>query len=375
MKVEQIEILIDKYLAGTATAEEKVSLEQWYDRVEGEDGDFNARDLSVMAEGMKDQLLRQIRVPVVKPIYGYMKWAAAVIVIGLGAALFYFNQPGNIISPGNEYVSAGSADIPAGGNKAVLTLADGSTVVLNDAANGKLTSQGQVSITKTGAGLLSYAGNGAGDKEVAMNLLSTPRGGKYKIELSDGTKVWLNAATTLKYPAAFTGGERRVELSGEAYFEVAKNAKLPFRVVSSQQTIEVVGTHFNINAYAGEELIQSTLLEGSIKVSAAGESALLKPGQQSAVDHTNSIQLNYNVDTDEVTGWKNDLFQFESADIKTILNQFSRWYDVDIIYEGAIPSGHYHGTVSRDLPAAQALKVLNLSGIKFKIEGKKIIVK
>jgi len=378
LKLGEIQLLIDKYLLGTATPEEREAVEQWYENVDGAEGSFTENKLNDKKNEMRDSIFSQLPAQTVtRPLFSYVKWAAAVLVAGLGVGLYYYNTKP---AEQTDTVKNVPNDIAPGGNKAILTLSDGTTLLLDDAARGKVASQGNAVVRKDGEGLLSYSA----DKQVELNVLTynaiaTPRGGKYAVILSDGTKVWLNAATSIKYPTTFAGTERKVELSGEAYFEVAKNAGMPFRVVSNSQTIEVLGTHFNINAYAEEGQTSSTLLEGSIKVVSGTQTATLKPGQQSVIAPAATvnqvIQINDHVNTEEVIAWKNDLFQFEYADIKTIMSQIGRWYDVDVMYEGKIPSDHYKGKVSRNAKLSQALKILEESGINFKIEGKKIIVK
>jgi transmembrane sensor len=378
LKLSEIQILIDKYLLGTATPEEKDAVEQWYENVDGAEGSFTENRLNSLKDEMRGSIFSQLPVQTVtRPLFSYMRWVAAVLIAGLGVGLYYYNARSSAQIDTAQIIPN---DIAPGGNKATLTLSNGTIVVLDDAAHGTVASQGPAVIRKSEDGLITYnAGKPADVNTLTYNTITTPRGGKYSVVLSDGTRVWLNAATSIKYPAAFYGSERRVELSGEAYFEVAKNAVMPFRVVSSSQVIEVLGTHFNINAYPEEGQASSTLLEGSIKVVSGTQSATLKPGQQSVIPATtigdNSIQINDHVNTEEVIAWKNDMFQFENTDIRTIMNQIGRWYDVDVVYEGKIPSDHYRGKVPRNAKLSQALKILEESGINFKIEGKKIIVK
>lgn len=378
MKLSEIQILIDKYLLGTATPEEKDAVEQWYENVDGAEGSFTENKLNSLKEEMRGAIFNHLPVQTVtRPLFSYLRWVAAILIAGLGAGLYYYNT-----TPPEQIDTAKIIpnDIAPGGNKATLTLSDGTTLALDDAAHGQVASQGNAIVRKNDDGLISYnAGSPAEGNTIAYNTIATPRGGKYSVVLSDGTRVWLNAATSIKYPVAFSGEERRVELSGEAYFEVAKNTAMPFRVVSSSQVIEVLGTHFNISAYPEEGQTSSTLLEGSIKVLSGTQHATLKPGQQAVIAMTTAegqaIQVNDHVNTEEVIAWKNDMFQFEYADIKTIMNQIGRWYDVDIVYEGKVPADHYKGKVSRNANVSQVLNILKASGINFKIEGKKIIVK
>ena len=226
---------------------------------------------------------------------------------------------------------------------------------------------------------LSSALSGQKTTEITYNTVSTPRGGQYEVILPDGTQVWLNAASSLKFPTAFIGKERNVELTGEAYFEVSKNKAMPFHVSAAGQVIEVLGTHFNVNAYTDETLLKTTLLEGSVKVNKGISFATLKPGQQSTINNneiTPVIKIAEVTDADEVMAWKDGKFYFNNADIKTVMRQIGRWYNVDIEYAGKIPGNDgFTGTFSRNMTASKALKILAFSGVDFKIEGRKIIVK
>lgn len=373
MELQEIQILLDKYLAGTASPDERIRVENWYENISPAEAQFSEQQLAALQTDMRTALATQIRKP--KPLY--WRWAAAaVLLIGLGIA-FYNTR----VEPekGSLASTVIANDIPPGGNKAILTLADGAKIALDDAKDGKLDKEGHV--LKKEDGLIAYTGANEGVKTaVAYNTVATPRGGQYAIVLADGTKVWLNAASFLKFPTSFSGKQRAVELYGEAYFEVAKNAAMPFRVISKAQTIEVLGTHFNVNTYDEEAQIKTTLLEGSVKVMSGTESAVLKPGDESDVEHNPfnkkaSIEVRKALNVEGVIAWKNGFFQFEEADIKTVMNQISRWYDVSIEYEDRIPNEHYTGKVSRNVNVSQALRILKSSGINLKIEGKKIIVK
>ncbi|HWK06049.1 MAG TPA: FecR domain-containing protein [Puia sp.] len=301
-------------------------------------------------------------------------------------------------------------DIPPGGDKAILTLADGSTLALDSAQNGMITRQGNTKILKSGKGQLAYSVNPSADQPVSYNTLSIPRGGQYQLVLPDGSKVWLNAASSLRFPTAFRGKERKVELTGEAYFEVTKNTSMPFKVsiVSSstvrqgssvdrqdaggeKMEIEVLGTGFNVMAYEDEKNIRTTLLEGAIKLilssgrspsggrvptpsRGGGEDRRLKPGQQAQLDKQGRMEVIDRADTELAVAWKNGRFQFDDAGIRTIMNQVSRWYDVDIEYNGNVPDKLFTGKISRNVNVSQVLGMLEYAGLHFQIEGKKIIV-
>lgn len=265
--------------------------------------------------------------------------------------------------------------ITPGGNKAILKLGDGREIILDSAGEGTLTKQGQSNVIKSGDGQLQYQAAGNTSSETVFNTIATPRGGQYQLVLADGTKVWLNASSSLQYPTAFTGKERSVELTGEGYFEVAKNASMPFHVQVNNMEVEVLGTHFNINAYDDEDAIKTTLLEGSVKVRSEN-SVVLKPGEQAALSAPHSpLTIHHSPNIEEVMAWKNGLFQFKAADIETVLRQAARWYDVEFVYKGNIPE-RFSGQISRSANAEQLLKILELTGkVKFEINGKTIIVK
>jgi transmembrane sensor len=283
-------------------------------------------------------------------------------------------------------------DILPGGDKAILTLADGSEIVLDDAEKGTLTRQGNTKIIKLKSGQLAYSQQSAVSRQqltVQYNIIATPRGGQYQIILPDGSKVWLNAASSLRFATAFIGKERIVELTGEAYFEVesltsptgGEQKKLPFIVhINSPlgaggMRIEVRGTHFNVMAYDDESALETTLLEGSVKIIKGSSTNFLKPGEQARVDKkTDEIKTIKGADVDEAVAWKNGLFQFNSADIQTIMRQVARWYDVEINYEEKIPLPEFTGKISRNTNASAVLDMLEYAGIHFKIDGKKIIV-
>lgn len=289
-------------------------------------------------------------------------WMAAAAVILLVAAGIYFLQP-----PAPQAVTVQHMDVRPGSSKAVLTLADGTTVPLDSAGNQVI----RPGIIQQGD-QLQYEGESA---TVSYNVLTTPRGGQFRLTLPDGTKVWLNAASSLRYPTAFTGAERKVEVTGEAYFEVVQNAGKPFRVTTAGQAmIEVLGTRFNVNAYPEESSIHATLLEGAVKVSAGQHSAVLKPGQQAQVNASGRISITANVNLDEVMAWKNELFYFRDADIRTVMRQLERWYDVQVEYAGAIPERRFQGEIQRNLPLSDVLEGLKTTGIRFTIEERKIIV-
>lgn len=268
-------------------------------------------------------------------------------------------------------------DIAPGGNKAVLTLADGSKIVLTDVKKGMLTRQGKARLSKVTDDQLVYVAPATDAASViTYNTVNTPKGGQFHVVLSDGSKVWLNAASSITFPTSFTKKERRVRITGEVYFEVAKNKDLPFRVEAGKQTVEVLGTHFNINAYNDESTIKTTLIEGSVKVSAGGKTVVLKPDQQSDVPNEGSTDIGVGTaDTEGVLAWINGDFVYDKADIPFIMRQAARWYNVDIKYEGNIPKRRFTGSISRSVNLSELLKILKYTGVNFTIADQTIIVK
>ena len=391
MEEQELQQLLDKFSSGIATAEEIKRLDKWYDSVQGEDSSLSKEFVQQVTSeiyvdlkshiGSSDPSYNQTgsKVGYLRPYY---KWAAAIVLIISGITFFKYLNPSTSRLTKNIEKPHLINDFAPGGNQATLTLGNGSTLVLNKEKNGTLTRQGKTLVSKKSNGLLVYQSNTNSKNnavaEVSFNTLTTPRGGQIEVVLPDGSKVWLNAASSLKYPTAFTGRERNVELKGEAYFEVAKNKNSPFLVKCSNQLVQVLGTHFNINNYADEPQTKTTLLEGSVKATAGKESVLLIPGQQAVLTNTGQsgkIKVIKAIDIDEVMAWKNGNFQFNNTGVKSVLRQISRWYDVDVEYSGNIPDDHFKGTFSRNVNASNVLKVLQVSGINFKIEGRKIIVK
>jgi transmembrane sensor len=390
MKVPaNISALIEKYQSGTATPEELRQLNEWYHSFDDdlvEVAAENAEDQQIK-ERIKHRLMQTIQQPVQKKQWG--KWripaAASIFLIAASAIYFLFLQPSspkqnaaqkNIVSP------VLNNDVAPGGNKALLTLADGSTIILDSVTNGVISTQGNIAVQKLDNGLLAYTINGktvTENDEAFYNTITTPRGGQYQITLSDGTKVWLNAASSIRFPVVFKGTERRVTVTGETYFEVAHNSAMPFKIKVVSSEVEVIGTHFNINAYDDEASIKTTLLEGKVKVSVpaidgAGTARFLSPGQQSSVNKNGNINIQNSVDTEEAVAWKNGRFQFKSADLKSILRQIARWYDVEVQYKGNVDL-HFSGQLTRSDNVSKVFEKLKLTGeVNFKVEGKKIIV-
>jgi transmembrane sensor len=298
----------------------------------------------------------------------YRWWAAAAVLL-ISGSLWIFK--GSHTPVGTAPIAL-SADVQPGGNKAVLTLGNGSTIVLDSADNGTIAVQGGTQVMKPDSNLLAYT-SGKGT-QVVYNTLTTPRGGQYGVTLADGTRVWLNAASSIRFPTAFNGQSREVEITGEAYFEVARDATQLFKVTVNGMTVTVLGTHFNIMAYADEQQTKTTLLEGAVRVTQHSKSIVLAPGQQALADAAGSMTVLPVADVNEVMAWRNNLFWFEDADIRSVMRQVARWYDKEVVIKGDIPL-HFTGSIPRNVNVSRVFEILQEAGsIHYTIEANKIIV-
>jgi transmembrane sensor len=372
--------LARKWMDGTITEEERKEFTEWYNK-DVSDPLIVPNDFA----NSEDELKRRIYQKVRRSMAGYartvimnLKWkvAAVFLIIGLGSLPFYFLNK----EAGQMPLSAPTAKkidhvIEPGGNKAMLTLADGSVVLLDTADNGDLVNDQNIKIIKLDDGQLVYSVGKNNKAADSYNLLSTPRGGQYNVLLADGTRVWLNSASTLRFPLAFNGSQRQVELKGEAYFEVAKNNTQPFLVRINDVTVRVLGTHFNVMAYEDEPVLQATLVEGSVSIHNSSGIALLKPGQQAEIKHQGDISIRKNVNVNDVISWKNGMFSFEGVTIETIMRQLARWYDIDIKIEADI-NDHFTGEISKSVGIEKVFRMLQLTGaVSFIIKDNKVIVR
>ncbi len=380
MQQQELLQLIDKYLNGQASAEEERLLLDLFESFQPDQNQWNESML-----GVKDQLenkmlnrlqqtLQEQQAAKVQQLFTFRKIAAvAIVLIFIGAGAYYYSHKQALKA---KHPQLAKQDAEPGNNKAILTLENGTKLELDSARIGTLAKKGHISIQKTKEGQLLYTVNkGKGQTEnehISWNTISTPRGGQYQVILPDGTKVWLNAASALKFPTAFAGNTRNVELMGEAYFEVAKNAARPFTVKVDHMQVKVLGTHFNIMAYQDESAIKTTLLEGAVRLNDGSATSLLRPGQQGIIKG-NNIQVT-EVDVAQTIAWKNGFFEFNRASIYDIMKQVSRWYDVEIVYEGKIPNDEFVGKIERNVKLSQVLHILELNHVHFKIEDKKIKV-
>lgn len=289
--------------------------------------------------------------------------AAASILLVIGLGLYKYNQSQNtpvIVSNDKNVVLPGRTG-------AILTLGDGSQIVLDSVANGVLVNQSNTAVSKKDGELVYKGENNA---KAVTNIMTTPRGRQYKLELSDGTKVWLNASSSITFPTSFAANERNVKIEGEAYFEVAKDKSRPFTVMVKDIDVKVLGTHFNINSYEDDGEINTTLLEGSVLVGRKDKKVFLKPGQQAKIKNTGAVSVKDLDNFDEVMAWKKGMFYFNNASLETVLRQLSRWYDVDVVFDKGVVSRNFEGEINRDLELSQVLKILEGNNVHFKIEGK-----
>lgn len=329
---------------------------------------------------VRKELLKHIQGTPVIPLHPSRKntgpfrlAAAAAVLIGLGLPAAYFLLHRSPAPAPAVATIAPVADIAPGQHKAVLTLANGEKIILDSAGMQQLAKQGNSTILHQG-GQLVYVKNKDASTPPVYNTLTTAPGETYPLVLADGSKIWLNAASSIRFPATFAGNERKVELSGEAYFEIAADAHRPFRVQVKQMTVDVLGTHFNINSYADEATINTTLLEGAVKINSDNRSIQLAPGEQSQVSANGQLKKVTGVNTSEIVAWKEGYFQFESTDLTTVLRQFAHWYDIEIVYEGAVKPRKFFGMISRRSSLLNVLKMLNANDIRYRLEGKRLIV-
>jgi transmembrane sensor len=371
MTNEESRDLLKKYIEGKCDQEETAWVESWYLHTTNDQPIPSQEEIEAAYAHVSANLPQKSRMAGRR---FYLSVAATVLLCVSVAAYFAFRQ--SLPNSENTATIAKQNDFAPGSNKAILTLGNGQHIVLTGASNGKIAQQGDVSVSKTAEGQIVYNGNDHDASAPLYNTMATPRGGEYHLTLADGTNVWLNAASSITYPTAFAGQDRTVQVTGEVYFEVSHDQHKPFKVITRGQTVEVLGTHFNINSYDDEPVIKTTLFEGAVKVSRDAKSAILKPGEQ-AIDNTNSstISVTNDFNSEEVIAWKNGRFYFDYTDIHTVMRQIARWYDVDVVYQGKISTKRLSGSFSKYTNASKALFILEYAGIDFKIEGRRIIVK
>ncbi|MEZ2338570.1 FecR domain-containing protein [Mucilaginibacter sp. RCC_168] len=382
---EEFLALYEKYMSGQCTADEKKLLGTYRDEMtlaeEGWDDDLvKEEDVRTRIWQRLNDNRKIVQLPSRKVTKYRWLQVAAVFVAVLLAGLFFMQRKKNQETGSVKLTNKVQPPILPGGNKAYLTLANGSRIVLDDAQNGKLATRPGVTVSKTGNGMLVYHftnsnNNTATATTPEFNTITTPRGGQYQVVLEDGTRVWLNAASSIKFPQAFTGATREVELSGEAYFEVAKNKAKPFIVQANGTKVQVFGTHFNINAYGDNNKVTTTLLEGSVRMSSGSSAVMLAPGQQGDAVNGATIKVSP-ADIQQIMAWKNGLFIFHDLNITEVMKQVSRWYDVDVEYrDDEVKNNEFGGTVSKYKSINELLDVMVLTrSIHYKIEGRRVII-
>jgi transmembrane sensor len=376
--------LLQKIAAGNSTPEERDLLREWLKTLHEQDYRTVLQQYGALLtqqaveEPYNEALLEKIsqaiaaeeKVRHIIPVH-HSKWlrysvAASVLAVALSG---WF-----MLRPGKQAAPTALKTIAPGGNKATLTLANGQQIVLNNAQQGLLSKQGAVQIIKVDSGLLSYRSTGA-NTEVTYNTITTPRGGQFQVILPDGSRVWLNAASTLRFPTAFTGRERVVALTGEAYFDIAPNAEKPFSVTVENMKVAVLGTSFNIMAYAEEKKISTTLISGSVKVSCDNDQATIIPGHEAVLPEGTKQFQTHEANIAVAVAWKDGKFLFDDTDIHTIMRQVARWYNVDISYEGDLTGVTLSGGISRLQYISQLLDILETTGnVRFKINNNRITV-
>jgi transmembrane sensor len=371
--------LAEKWAKGKLTQEERDRFEKWY-------RDFNDEEINLddsrhaNAEEIRRTILNKINAEIYRedpsskkgqilPLWTRIAAAASILLFLSIGGYFLLHKPVTNQEVGIKPGTFKNDVLP--GNKAILTLANGQKIVVNDAKNGTIAQQGSTNISKTANGNIVYA-PASTDADITYNTYTIPRGGgKHSLVLADGTLAVLDASSSIRYPTAFLGKDRKVEITGQVYFEVVHNSAKPFFVTAKGQTIEDIGTRFNINVFDDEPGVKTTLLEGSIKVAGT----LLKPGQQAIQNDNGKISVLSNVNTAEVIAWKNDLFMFTSnTTLPIVMKQLSRWYDLDVVYQGAGKVYHFGGDMPRNSKLSEVLKILAYSGVQFAVDGKKIIV-
>jgi len=401
---ERILYLLNAYSSHKAVEAEEQELFAWINESHNHDllqqhiekliEQYNSKEsiTPVDWEHLYEQILDKCVIQKQDSVVHQMSWlrwftaAAIILLFGAGAYLYLNSSSAKKDIATKAKPKPVINDVPApANNRAVLILADGSKIELDSTGNGILARQGNVQVIKQADGQITY--NGTSSEEL-YNTLNVPRGSKVvTIRLSDGTQVWLNSESSLKYPASFKGTERRVEITGEVYFEVAHNTAMPFIVKKDAMEVTVLGTHFNINTYEDDAMIKTTLLEGSVKMSADNgqRSVIIKPGQQAILQSAqDKNQGNHSIpkimvqaaNIEEVMAWKNGKFQFgDQADLHLIMKKIARWYDVDVEYEGGELNQMFGGEMPMSSNLSQVLEILRTSGVKFILDGKKVIVK
>lgn len=389
-ELQQIINILNKINAESVTSEEQSFFDHWLENTPADEyyqildayaAELNGSHITgsadpVLLNKIQQRLAGHEHTVKILPLKKYLRFSlvAASLLIFISTGYLMLSHRTEQQLTANKQKN----DVAPGGNNAVLTLANGTKIILNSASSGRIAQQGHSDVNKIQDGVLVYDSSkqtdraDTADMQLAKNTITTPKGGQYQVVLPDGSKVWLNSVSSLTFPASFTGKERNVKLTGEAYFEVAKNKEKPFIVDAGGTQIKVLGTHFNIMAYQDENSVNATLLEGSVKVTHGSKSKIIVPGQMASV--TDNIEISA-VNISHIVAWKNGKFAFSGEKIESIMRKISRWYNVDIIYSGSVTRQTFIGSVSKYKNVSEVLKVLELTDlVHFKVEGRRITV-
>ncbi|MEJ2905820.1 FecR family protein [Pedobacter panaciterrae] len=375
--------LIKKYKEGICSDEEKLLVEHWYENINDSGFDLDEQlaehDLASVWTRLQTDITDK-PLQKTKHTISYILRIAAVILLCafLCGGAYYFISYNKPLKENNEIADKPMDDVAPGGNKATLKLANGSIIVLDKAGNGVLAEESGLKITKTEDGKVVYSqsnGNASGNNEVGKNVIATPRSGQYQVTLPDGTRALLNAESSITYPVLFAGNERRVDISGEVYFEVAKDKKRPFRVFVDNMKVEVLGTHFNVSAYKEDKDISTTLFEGSLDVIKGADRTRLVPGRLARWNKKKENLENLPADLEEAMAWKNGDFVFNKENIQLIMVKLSRWYDVTVVYKGNMSGLNFSAKISRKSTISEVLELFQLTeSMKYNIKGREVTI-
>jgi ferric-dicitrate binding protein FerR (iron transport regulator) len=384
--------LIFKQLRGEISEDEAVELQDWVSRSERHRAFYDEfiSEEQLCAQivefyAFRENVLEKIskEIPNVRPgvIRVFTKktraYAAAVIgllfVVGGGAILMDRSLKKGTAEVKNAALGSGNVGTP-GRSRAVLTLGDGSMIDVDSLRKGAMTREGNAEISKKDSAQLVYSPLSDGTDGITYNTLTTPRGGQYRLMLPDGSKVWLDAASSLRFPTSFTGKDRQVELTGQAYFEIVKDTRKPFRVKVNELTVDVIGTSFNIMAYGDEPSVKTSLIQGAVQVRQGSSVMTLFPGQQASATMKAGVELVRDADMEEAVAWKDGSFYFNKAGIEAVMRQIGRWYNVNVVYEGVKTVNSFTGVISRNTSLADVLKILELSGVRFHLDRDTVTV-
>jgi ferric-dicitrate binding protein FerR (iron transport regulator) len=387
----RLQYLFDRYYNGAASAQERVELmalvravgqhkhleqllkDHWLNAAADETLFSKEKSASILQVILNSQPEKAAAETKVLRLSWFRYVAAAAVIILVGIGVWY-----NVHQIDRNEIPAAQVtkmvDIKPGGNKALLTLSDGSAIALDEIASGFVAQQGDAEISKSQDGILVYnAKNNVSSNKPSINKITTPKGGQYQVRLPDGSTVWLNASSSIRFPSVFAASERNVEITGEAYFEVAKDKSKPFKVKFNQSEVLVLGTSFNIMAYPEEGASKTTLVEGSVSIKNVYQNAKLRPGQQASVLSSGYIKTKF-TPVEEAVAWKNGEFYFQEAGVEEVMRQLSRWYDVEISYHGKVPPKQFSGRISRQVNLSEITNMLRYAGVNCRLEEKKIMI-